>query len=426
MKEAVTAPHGLVLPAIRARMGDWTYYVSWLKLGDVATQVSAAQEIHSSSALQDLLQRELTARSRTIRDYLLNQPQRFFNALILGTYGGRPEWAELEVREGPGGVEPPESLTGYLGFLTFDATVKLFAIDGQHRVVGIRQAVKVDSTLADEEVCVLLVPGVSANRRADDKRGFERTRRLFSTVNRYAKAVSKMNIIALDEDDVLAITTRRLVEENPLFQNEKVGLHKGKNISRSDVTSFTNIITVYDVMDSVLKPPGGWGHLKKLRGSDDELETYFRRATELWDLIAKSFPPVKEFARSAPSDLVAARYRNTQGGHLLFRPIGLMILAKALKMLLADGKSLSSAMRGLKKAPMELAGMPWRDLLWDAGNERILYASENQKVATKVLYHLAGGRLTTQKTSRTKLLAEWAGVLGVEPSQVKMPKIARG
>ena len=45
-----------------------------------------------------MIQQEIANRSKQISDYLLKQPQRFFNALIVGVYGGSPEWYELDVR----------------------------------------------------------------------------------------------------------------------------------------------------------------------------------------------------------------------------------------------------------------------------------------------------------------------------------------
>lgn len=56
----------------------------------------------------------------------------------------------------------------------------------------------------------------------DSIEGKTRTRRIFSTLNRYAKPVGKGDIIALDEDDIVAIITRDLLEEYPLFQNKKI------------------------------------------------------------------------------------------------------------------------------------------------------------------------------------------------------------
>ena len=83
--------------------------------------------------------------------------------------------------------------------------------------------------------------GVSKEHREDDSEGYERTRRLFSTLNRYAKPVGKKDIIALDEDDSVAIVTRLLVEDHPLFVG-KISLGQSKNIAKSDQESLTSIV----------------------------------------------------------------------------------------------------------------------------------------------------------------------------------------
>lgn len=87
------------IPSLRAHMGDWIYYIGFLRLRDVAERVSLAQELHTSKALRDLIQREVdeSIHSQSIKRYLLRQDQRLFNALVIAVYGGTPRWAELKV-----------------------------------------------------------------------------------------------------------------------------------------------------------------------------------------------------------------------------------------------------------------------------------------------------------------------------------------
>ncbi|RMD57391.1 hypothetical protein D6833_13985, partial [Candidatus Parcubacteria bacterium] len=101
----------LVIPALRAHMGDWIYYVTFLTMRDIAERVSVAEEIHTSKSLNKLIQRQLTNRATQIKDYLLHQPQRFFNALVIGVYGGSPQWFELALRKSQS--LDPEDLPGY-------------------------------------------------------------------------------------------------------------------------------------------------------------------------------------------------------------------------------------------------------------------------------------------------------------------------
>ena len=43
------------VPALKARMGDWQYYVTVMKLGKIAKECHLANEIHSNKDLDDLI-----------------------------------------------------------------------------------------------------------------------------------------------------------------------------------------------------------------------------------------------------------------------------------------------------------------------------------------------------------------------------------
>ena len=91
----------LVIPALKARMGDWNYYIGFLRFIDVVKRVDIAEEIHVADSLKELLQRGLKNRAPEIASYLSNQPQRFFNSLVVGTYGGSPCWYEVGIQPSP-------------------------------------------------------------------------------------------------------------------------------------------------------------------------------------------------------------------------------------------------------------------------------------------------------------------------------------
>ena len=67
-------------------------------------------------------------------------------------------------------------------------------------MVGIKEALKENPELGDDELAVIFIA------HHTDSAGKERSRRLFTTLNKNAKPVSKGEIIALDEDDAMAIT----------------------------------------------------------------------------------------------------------------------------------------------------------------------------------------------------------------------------
>jgi DNA sulfur modification protein DndB len=421
MTDLPTATIGdLKVPGLRAHMGDWIYYITFLRLQDIAQRVSLAQELHESRALKDLIQREVdeSVHSEAIKRYLLSQDQRLFNALVIAIYGGSPTWAELKIDDdGKSSLGLlPGYMKGALGVLAFDGSEKLFAVDGQHRVVGIKRAVAAEAALGDEEVCVIFVG------HSNDRTGMQRTRRLFTTLNRYAKPVNKTEIIALDEDDALAVVTRRLLEDYPLLRNF-TSIKRGKNIPATDRRSLTTIVTIYDVLDKYLS--WQWKDrrdFKKQRPPEKKLASLFQQSHALFEGLKSAFPPLIELANSKPDDEISFKYRNRKlGGHLLFRPVGLLMVVSVIRYLHDEGKTLKQALSAVAAAPMSLSESPWTGLLWDSANRRMTVSSENQRVATRILLHGVGGSLAIFKTTPDALKAEWAGILERREDSVTLP-----
>lgn len=195
-------------------------------------------------------------------------------------------------------------------------------------------------SLEEDEVCVIIVKGVSEEHRDKDPEGFERTRRLFTTLNRYAKPVSKGDIIALDEDDVIAIITRRMLEEH--WVKERISPLLGNSIPQNDRWNITNIRNLYDGLNIFLRTGRYWNDYKKMRPSDSEIDAHYTKVEELWDNMKIHFPVLKEIVES-DSEEVVAQYRNNQGGHLLLRPVGLLVIVKVIRRLIDSGTTLSQA-----------------------------------------------------------------------------------
>ena len=408
----------LIIPALRARMGDWIYYVTFLRMDQIADQIHIAQEIHSSNMLKDMIQREITNRAGQIADYLLKQPQRFFNSLIVGVYGGSPNWYELAIGTNPRFDAPvfPRELEGVLGVLRLDGTQTFFAIDGQHRVEGIKQALKKDEKLQTDEVSVIFV----AHQTEAD--GMERTRRLFTTLNRYAKPVSKSEIVALDEDDILAITTRELVEKHPLFQ-EKISLARTKAVAVKDNRSFTTIITLYDVLEILFRKKGrGWNEFKRHRPADGDISNFYVKSAQFWDTMVERFPPLSKVLTSQPGENVAGRYRHREGGHLLFRPVGLLTIAHVVRQATDSGLTQKEAIKRISEISMELTDEPWVGLLWDKTNQRMISGPPPQKVGKHLLFYNIGGDLGQINTNKEKLRQEYAGLINRTPSEVNLAR----
>jgi DNA sulfur modification protein DndB len=417
----------LFLPALRASMGDWTYYATIMKFKDVKERVEYAEDIHKSQKLQEYIQRELTPRADEISNYIINQPQRFFNSLIVGVYGGEPEWVELKISESDVLPEFPISQRGILGFLKLSGEETLFALDGQHRVAGIRGALNKEDTnslLNDEEISVIFI----GHKRTP--KGLERTRRLFTTLNRYAKPVKLSEIIALDEDDISAIITRELIDEYKLFTNNRISLSKTTSISNKDEKCFTNIVTLYKTIDMTLpvflrnqsRRAEKWGDFKKKRPEQEIIDSSTKFIRDLWDKIIEQFPALVEYLQFPESDRSKAeRFRNRGGGHILFRPIGLLIYFRTISRVLKDQFDIDKLLYSLSKINTDLNNPPWQGLLWGGARKGMITDKINQDVAGKLIFYMIGFDLKKVKSSEKQLQEEYASALNKKIEDVSLP-----
>ena len=404
----------LILPALRAAMGDWVYYVTTMPMAEVAKRVRAAKEIHKSNALKELIQRSLSDRAGDIATYLLKQRQHFFNAIIVGIYDGAPEWFGIAV-SGNNAVpesEIPETVKSSVGIIRLTGGEKLFAIDGQHRAEGVRQALARSQRLADEEMTVILV----AHKTNVD--GLQRTRRLFTTLNRYAKAVTPGEIVALDEDHAIAIITRQLLEQHPLLSRRDIVIFtKGKAIPKSNKTCLTSILTLYDSMGTLLEPSKAD---KTLRPSDAVLKKYYGLAVKYWQLLEDNFAPLKRFAASEET---ADAFRHNDGGHLLFRPVGQLAISRVVRNAEKQGHPWEWTISRLAQLPMDLAEEPWVGLLWDPVTKRMRVREDRKKLTTSLLQYMIGIDPESFGATEAKLQTQYAGALN-KPEAKLPPRIS--
>lgn len=403
----------LFLPALRGRIGDWVYYVAVVKLSDVKDRIHLATEIHTSATLNEFIQRRVTKRSEYIKDYILEQPQRFLNSLVVGVYGGSPDFYELRIGENPtlGIEELPEALDGSVGILRLEGGERLFALDGQHRLAGIRKALDERPHLGDETVSAIFVG------HGQDVEGMTRTRRLFTTLNRYAKPISALDKIAMDEDDIVAIVTRRLVDNYPLFEG-RIPSTQAKPIPVGDQVSITTLASLYASLDLHLRPQGAssiaWAKRKRLRPSDMEIDTAYAAAVDLFDALTSVFEPLRLLSEGQPTNLVIPRFRNREeGGHLILRPIGLDLVVRVIRAFTEQGLTVQQAAERLGAVPMMLNAEPWLGLLWDPSARRVNSRRENQQIARWLLLYGAGGDVSWLGKSVTidRVRRELMGVL---------------
>jgi DNA sulfur modification protein DndB len=317
-------------PAIRAWMGDWVYYVTTMTFWDIKQRVvREVTEIHNNKGLSDMIQRVLESRSKEITRYLQTENQRFFSSIIAGVYQGEPQWNSIRITQERDRLPLDKRTIESVGILELSGKERIFAVDGQHRVAAIKDLITDEEHVnAGEEICVIFVAH-SENHR-------ERTRRLFTTLNKHARAVKAGEKVALDEDDAFAITTRKLVEDYEPLSKERVFYGKTPPIPKNNRKAVTTILTLFKITEIIMTPTKKTRTIsqelkmmKNFRPSDEVLEKIYLEQCEFWDALRKYVPSMKEATDAEAEKEIVAKYRTDDGGNLLFRPAGQIAFASA-------------------------------------------------------------------------------------------------
>ncbi|WP_157825877.1 DGQHR domain-containing protein [Colwellia sp. Bg11-28] len=361
----------LVLPCLKGKIGSWDTYSCMMRLSDINDLIGFAHDLHRIKKLSTQIQRELKLdRGKEISDYLLNNKDRFFNSLVVAVFNGEPSWHEISnlrpSSEEALQLEFPDFAEHCIGFLSVNRKETFFALDGQHRVEGIKQALKIDPSLGEELLNVIVV------RHLDSDEGIKQSRRLFTTLNKKAEKVSKDAIIALDEDDIPACITRWLIEESHFthFKESNISFKSGR-IQPNDNSSITSIVNIYDNVKKLVSFVAN----KPIEQIDDYKP---KSRKEAFDFVCKFYNLTFfycEELRAVSSNLKkSCDFRNNQtGGHFLFRPVGWDIYVDViLRQMNKQQLGLEVIIKQVFTKNLYLNGPILGEAMWSVKGEKIL------------------------------------------------------
>lgn len=210
------------------------------------------------------------------------------------------------------------------------------------------------------------------------------------------------DIIALDEDDSIAIITRDLLEGNSLFTNKKVTKSKNKAIPNDDKHSFTSIITLYDCNYEILKmfrkdvkqnSPNAERDNKpideflKFRPEESDLNLFASICVNFWNDLTNKFAILLSFTKDNSLE-PALNFRNSQnGGNLLFRPVGLLPFVQAsIEIKKRSKKSFGEIFGHFANLDFTLNKKPWRQVMWNDFEKTMIMG--NQGLTKLLLIYL--------------------------------------
>lgn len=394
---AMTRP--ILLPALQGQFGDWVYYAAIMPLSEVRDRIGFAHLLHRNRNLGELIQRQLQDsgsgkrnRQDAIATYLKENDSRFFNGIVVGIYGGEPVWHPFGIRARP---EFDMENIGYLaeqervGFLELTGTERLFALDGQHRVSGIKRALEQDGDAATDILTVLFVPHLNTVE------GIQRTRSLFIDLNKRAVPVGLKDIIILDEVDLSAILARRLVDDHPWFSRGQVDIHRFTPTIPSDSDALFSIATLYGVIKRLLSTAFATGAEERrelreavtIRLKEKRIDHYYGRAVQYFRGLAELNDRLKEYLDVGPQSGIASMAREPQVRDVLFRPVGQIAFANAIAAI-SKAKDMEVALETARMFPMDMAVPPFAMVIWDVERERII--ARGAPLAGRLLRYMCG------------------------------------
>jgi len=408
----------MTIPAIKGQIGNTVFYSANLTMGQIARLVARVnEELYTAKSIRDQLQRSLNDNYLKIKDYIVKHSDRFFNALVLAVYDGDPMWTEIR-------YELDNEQYSNVGILSFNGSEKVFPVDGQHRVEGIKAALKENPNLESEELCVMLIG------HNDTPEGKEKSRRIFSTLNRYAKPVKLGDIIALDEDDVVAIATRHQLESNPLFMEDRVKATNSIAISVSDKRSFTSLIALYKCnlelfncfykqRNGVILKPGKLKDYLKNRPSEEIINGFNEYLTVFWTHFINVFPEISAYIADNRVN-AAESYRSIEnGGNILFRPVSLTPFVSSIATIALSNniERLDEILGSYSRIERTVSASPWVRIIWDPIKHQMI--TRTGGLVKYMMISMYDSNLLKPK-EKEKLIADFQSIFGVDYAEAEV------
>jgi DNA sulfur modification protein DndB len=377
-------------PCVKATMGDWVYYATVMTFADIVNYVKFAEQVCPNEDLDWMIQREVSSRSKQIAQYLSTNEQRFFGTLIVAVYNGTPKFLPISFQDAP----LLEDISSSIGVLRFDGSEQYYAIDGQHRLAAMQQAFAENpSRYESDQVSVIVVC------HSRDKEGIQRARRLFTTLNRYAKKTSMITNIVMDEDDGIAIITRRLIRENQYFANRikvlnkprsgRQTLAKGEAMSAADRAYLMAIGSFYKCNKQLLSSDLNDSFSKAQQIPDFELlERGYNEVHNRWQNLIDI---VSVWSQLKDTSVSLDHYRNKGGGFVLARPIGITSFISAAAKAIESGVA-NDRIANVAQRFADIGSFPWAGLLWNGAAQTMFAGKEREEIAQDLWEYYFGIR----------------------------------
>ena len=325
------------LGCIKANMGETEYFITKIAAGELIEKVGIAKEMPEwpDMTAEEKMQRECDIRRivEEIVPYVIEDPDHFFSSLIVDVYSGFEDIKFESVEEAVSGIPAAYAVPMKgMGFITLPGKERLIALDGQHRLLSLRIAIRgimvipagtktfpamntlvPHPELAQDEICVILV------KHTDNAK----IRKIFNKINKYAKQTSRSDNIITSDDDTFAVIARRLIKDGePLGQVDGIDLVNWKSNTLSQRSkNLTTLSALYTIAETMLKDKN---YSSKVLPKEDELENAYQKVAEFWRISLAQIDVFQQYLALTHEDRPVSGLREE---NLLMKPVTQMALA---------------------------------------------------------------------------------------------------
>lgn len=396
------------LGCIRAKMGNTPYYIAKMRAGELIDCVGIAKEMPEweDMTVDEKMQREVDMRRivEEIVPYICNDPDRFFGSLIVDIYSGMDEVEFEPISRIVKNIPRAYGLSmNDMGFITLPGSERLIALDGQHRLLSLKIAIRgkmgvpsgtkpslaLDKLephpeLGNEEISVIFV------EHTDTKK----IRKIFNKINKYAKQTSRSDNIITSDDDPFAVISRRLISVGEVLapiDGIEVVNSKNNTLSRRS-KNLTTLSTLYTVCETLLKDVGFKKNM--LLPDAESLEEAYKYVSSFWKLLIQNVEVFREYIRLTGRNMTIQLLRES---NLLLKPVTQMALAHVAAMAKAKDIEWNTVAEKLNAIDWSYDNDMWFNILViGSANKRMITGKDSVRYAGMVISYMIMGDVMTE------------------------------
>lgn len=402
----------------RGKLGTTEYFLGKMPAGQLIDTVGLAAEMPEWEGMtaDEKMQREpdINRVCNEIVPYFTNDKDRFFGCVVVDIYQGYDDVIYEPITNIAKGLPAAYQVPLQdVGFLTFPGKERLIALDGQHRILAMKIAIKGNTAipigllkgkkptaqmmalephpdLASEEISVIFVKHTDTTK----------IRKIFNKINKYARQTGRGDNIITSDDDVFAIISRRLFAEGGVLQKiNNIDLVNWKSNTLSQRSKqLTTVSALYTIAEILLKDEG---FSAKMLPDEDAIEAGIQENEKFWEALLEGIDVYKKYLALTRMDKPVSSLRNE---NLLMKPVTQMALAHVAYMAKQKKISWRDTVEKINKVDWSFDNSLWFNLLTiGSAQKKMITGKESVRAAGMVISYLVmGNKMTDAEVKSVK------------------------